>query len=76
MELEIYKKDGKKSGSKVKLPENVFGVEPNQHAVYLAVKAQRTNERQGNASSRTRSQVRGGGRKPWKQKGTGRPRLS
>jgi large subunit ribosomal protein L4 len=71
MELEIYSKDGNKSGSKVKLPEHVFGIEPNEHAVYLAVKVQRTNDRQGNAASKGRSQVRGGGRKPWKQKGRG-----
>jgi large subunit ribosomal protein L4 len=71
MELEVYTKEGKASGKKVKLPKHVFGIKPSEHAVYMAVKAQRANERQGNAATRTRSMVRGGGRKPWRQKGRG-----
>ncbi len=71
MELEVIKKDGGSSGTKMKLPKHVFGVEPNEHAVYLAIKVQTANARQGNASTKTRSMVRGGGKKPWKQKGRG-----
>lgn len=71
MENVIYKIDGRSSGKKVKLPDHVFGVEPNQHAVYLAVKSQAANSRQGTAATKTRSMVSGGGRKPWRQKGRG-----
>lgn len=71
MELEILKTNGRSSGDKVKLPKHVFEVKPNEHAVYMAVKAQNVNKRQGTASSKTRSMVRGGGRKPWRQKGRG-----
>jgi len=74
MELTVYKTDGSASESKVKLPKHVFGKEPNEHVVYLAVKAQQTNSRQGTAASKTRSMVSGGGRKPWKQKGRGAAR--
>lgn len=71
MELDILKKNGRSSGTKVKLPKDVFGIEPNEHAVYLAVKAHNANARQGNAATKTRSMVRGGGKKPWRQKGRG-----
>ena len=74
MELQVYKKDGSLSGNKVKLPTNVFGVEPNEHVVYLAVKTQQANSRQGTAASKTRAMVSGGGKKPWKQKGRGAAR--
>jgi len=74
MELQVYKKDGSLSGNKVKLPTNVFGVEPNEHVVYLAVKTQQANSRQGTAASKTRAMVSGGGKKPWKQKGLGAAR--
>ena len=74
MELEVLKKDGSSAGAKVKLPPHVFAQEPNHHAVYLAVKAQNANSRQGTASSKTRSMVRGGGKKPFKQKGRGAAR--
>ncbi len=74
MELDVLATDGSSSGKKVKLPDHVFGVEPNEHAVYLAVKSQQTNARQGTASSKTRSMVSGGGRKPWRQKGRGAAR--
>ncbi len=74
MELQVYKKDGSLSGNKVKLPAHVFGIEPNEHVVYLAVKTQQANSRQGNAASKTRAMVSGGGRKPWKQKGRGAAR--
>jgi large subunit ribosomal protein L4 len=71
MLVDVYKKDGKKSGKQVELPEDVFGVEPKEHAVYLAVKAQLANARQGTHKTKTRHEVRGGGKKPWKQKGRG-----
>lgn len=58
----------------IELDENVFGIEINQHVVYEVVKNQLANKRQGTQSTKTRSEVRGGGRKPWKQKGTGRAR--
>ena len=65
------------SGKKVKdlvLSEEVFGLEPNMQVVYDVVNAQRAGMRQGTHSVKTRSEVRGGGRKPWAQKGTGRAR--
>ncbi len=71
MELDILKTNGKPSGEKVNLPEKVFGIKPNQDAIYLAVKASQANARQGTASTKTRSFVSGGGKKPWKQKGRG-----
>lgn len=58
----------------MELSESVFGVEVNQHVVYEAVKNQLANKRQGTQSTKTRAEVRGGGRKPWRQKGTGRAR--
>ncbi|HEX9655253.1 MAG TPA: 50S ribosomal protein L4 [bacterium] len=71
MELEIFKKDGKPSGSKVTLPEKVFGAQPSQGSVYLAVKCLQANARQGTHNTKTRAMVSGGGKKPWKQKGRG-----
>jgi len=60
--------------SEVELPAEFFGIEPNEIAIYLAVKAILNNRRQGNAHSKNKSAVSGGGRKPWKQKGTGQAR--
>ncbi|MFQ6113503.1 MAG: 50S ribosomal protein L4 [bacterium] len=71
MEVEVYNRSGRKSSKKVKLPAEVFGIEPNTHAVYLAVKVHNANSRQSTAATKTRSMVRGGGRKPWRQKGRG-----
>jgi large subunit ribosomal protein L4 len=64
---------GAKSGS-IEISEEVFGVSPNAHVMHLAVRRELANGRSGSANSKTRSEVRGGGRKPWKQKGTGRAR--
>ena len=64
-------------GEKVKditLNETVFGIEPNDAVLYDAITLARNNERQASANTKTRSEVSGGGRKPWKQKGTGRAR--
>ncbi|MBU5425652.1 50S ribosomal protein L4 [Tissierella pigra] len=58
----------------IELNENIFGIEVNQHVVYEVVKNQLANKRQGTQSAKTRAEVRGGGRKPWRQKGTGRAR--
>jgi len=74
MTLEILKIDGKPSGKKVKLDEQIFGIQPNDHAIYLSVKALLANKRQGTHKSKERAEVRGGGRKPWRQKGRGTAR--
>ena len=71
MKLDIYKIDGKTTGKQVELSDSIFGVEPNEHAIYLAVKAYNANQRQGTHKAKERSEVRGGGKKPWKQKGRG-----
>ena len=66
------------SGAQVgemELNDNVFGIEPNQAVLYDFVKMQKANKRVGTASVKTRAAVRGGGRKPWRQKGTGRARV-
>ena len=75
MKLDIYQKSGKKSSEKVTLKDEVFGVTPNDHCVYLAVSSEMASIRQGTHSSKTRSEVSGGGAKPWRQKGTGRARI-
>jgi large subunit ribosomal protein L4 len=71
--LEVLNMQGTPVGD-INLSEKIFGIVPNTHVMHLAVKAQRANLRQGTSSTKTRSQVRGGGRKPWRQKGTGRAR--
>lgn len=58
----------------MELKDTIFGIEINEHAVYEVVKNQLANKRQGTQSAKTRAEVRGGGRKPWRQKGTGRAR--
>ena len=70
MELQVLDTKGKKS-SKIKVDDSVFGVQPNKDAVYRAVLSEMANSRQGTHSSKSRGMVRGGGRKPWKQKGRG-----
>ncbi|UCE04774.1 MAG: 50S ribosomal protein L4 [bacterium] len=74
MELDVYKIDGMSSGNSTTLPNEVFDVEPNDHLIYQAVRCQMTNSRQGTVATKNRSQVRGGGRKPWRQKGRGTAR--
>ncbi len=71
MKLEVYKQDGTKSGETVELSKDIFEIEPNDHVLYLAVKAFLANQRQGTHKSKERSEVSGGGKKPWKQKGRG-----
>ncbi|MCD8224718.1 MAG: 50S ribosomal protein L4 [Clostridiales bacterium] len=69
----VYNMEGKEVG-KIDLNDAVFGVEINEHLVHLAVVAQLANKRQGTQKAKTRSEVSGGGRKPWRQKGTGHAR--
>jgi len=71
MKLEVYKLDGTKSGETVELKPEIFEIEPNDHVLYLAVKAYLANQRQGTHKAKERSEVSGGGKKPWKQKGRG-----
>ncbi len=69
----VYNMEGKEVG-KLDLNDAVFGVEVNEHLVHMAVLQQLANNRQGTQKAKTRSEVRGGGRKPWRQKGTGHAR--
>ena len=75
MKVDVLNQLGKKTKSKIELNSNVFEIEPNNHCVYLAVKSEMASLRQGTSSSKTRGEVSGGGKKPWKQKGTGRARI-
>ena len=74
MKLDVYKIDGMSSGNSIAIPKDVFEVEPNDHLIYQAVRTQMTNSRQGTSATKNRSLVRGGGRKPWRQKGRGTAR--
>ncbi len=74
MKTDLYNIQGEATGSKVDLPEKIFDAPLKEHTVYLAVKAHLANRRQGTHKSKTRSEVRGGGKKPWKQKGRGAAR--
>ena len=69
----VYNIEGKEVGT-MELNDAVFGVEVNEHLVHMAVVNQLANKRQGTQKAKTRSEVRGGGRKPWRQKGTGHAR--
>jgi large subunit ribosomal protein L4 len=71
MTLDVYKIDGSKSGEKIDLSDSIFAIEPNDHAIYLSVKSFLANQRQGTSKAKERGEVRGGGKKPWKQKGRG-----
>ena len=71
--VSVYNMEGKEVGT-MELNDAVFGVEVNEHLVHLAVVAQLANKRQGTQKAKTRSEVSGGGRKPWRQKGTGHAR--
>ena len=73
VQLKKYAHDGATAGE-VEVSEQVFGIEPNRHVLNLAVRRELAHARSGTACTKTRSEVRGGGRKPWKQKGTGRAR--
>ena len=71
--VSVYNMEGKEVGS-IDLNDAIFGVEVNEHLVHLAVVQQLANNRQGTQKAKTRSEVSGGGRKPWRQKGTGHAR--
>ncbi|OGU34995.1 MAG: 50S ribosomal protein L4 [Ignavibacteria bacterium GWB2_35_6b] len=71
MKVDVYKIDGSKTSKKVELSDSVFGIEPNDHVIYLSVKAYNANQRQGTHKAKERWEVSGGGKKPWKQKGRG-----
>lgn len=72
-QVQVYNQEGRKT-SKLELADSVFGIEPNADALHLAVVSYLANQRQGTQSTLTRSEVSGGGAKPWRQKGTGRAR--
>jgi len=72
--LTVMTTGGQKKGE-VTLPATLFGIEPNEHVMYEAVRVYLANQRQGTVATRSRSEVSGGGRKPWRQKGTGRARI-
>ena len=71
MELQIVNTKGKDTGKKIEISESVFGVEPNDHAIYLDVKQHLANKRQGTHKSKERAEISGSTRKIKKQKGTG-----
>lgn len=71
--VSVYNIEGKEVGN-IELNDAIFGVEVNEHLLHLAVVAQLANKRQGTQKAKTRAEVRGGGRKPWRQKGTGHAR--
>lgn len=74
MDLKVLDINGKETGQSVKLSKKIFAIEPNDHAIWLDVRSIRANQRQGTHASKNRSAVRGGGKKPFRQKGTGRAR--
>ena len=71
--VSVYNMEGKEVGT-IDLNDAIFGVEVNEHLVHMAVVQQLANNRQGTQKAKTRSEVSGGGRKPWRQKGTGHAR--
>ena len=71
--IDVYNIEGKKV-SDIELNDNIFGIKPNEKVVHTALVNYMANQRQGTANTKTRAEVSGGGRKPWKQKGTGRAR--
>jgi len=73
MKAKLYSQDGKEKGA-FELPVEVFGAEVNQALLHLVIKSYLANQRQGTSKTKKRSEVSGGGKKPWKQKGTGRAR--
>ena len=75
MKVDIYSQKGSKVNKKIELKDSVFGIEPNEHTVYLVVKAEQAAKRQGTSKSKNKAEVRGTGSKPYKQKGTGRARV-
>jgi large subunit ribosomal protein L4 len=75
MELAIYNIDGSKTAKTINLNDEIFGIEPNDHAIYLDVKQYLANQRQGTHASKQRNEVKGSTRKLRRQKGTGGARI-
>ena len=75
MKIDIYNQKGNKLSNKVDLNKDVFGIDPNEHCVYLCIKSELASKRQGTSKSKSKSEVRGSKSKPYKQKGTGRARV-
>ena len=73
MQVDVLNIEGKKTGRTVELPEEIFGIEPNDHVIYLAVKQYQGAQRQGTHKVKTRMEVKGSSKKLHKQKGTGAP---
>ncbi|KPJ80064.1 MAG: 50S ribosomal protein L4 [Spirochaetes bacterium DG_61] len=73
MDVTVYNVQGKEKGT-TNLSDEVFNIKPNKNAIYYSLRAELANERMGTASTKVRSEVRGSGAKPWRQKGTGRAR--
>jgi len=74
MKVDLYSEKGTKLTTKVELPKEIFGIKPNEAALRQYLHVYQTNQRRGTVAVKTRGEVRGGGRKPWRQKGTGRAR--
>ena len=74
MKLSVFNKDGQKKGGKAELRDSIFGIEPNETVMYEDVRRYQAHQRQGTANTKERSEVRGGGRKAYRQKGTGMAR--
>jgi len=75
VKLDVHKIDGSTTGEQLKLLPEIFNIEPNDHAIWFVVTAEMANRRQGTVGTKNRSAVRGGGRKPWRQKGRGTARV-
>jgi len=74
MKIDVYNQKGEKLKTKIDLNDQIFGIMPNEDLMAQYVRVYRANQRQGTVKTKTRGEVRGGGRKPWRQKGTGRAR--
>jgi large subunit ribosomal protein L4 len=74
VKLDVLKIDGTQTGEQADLSPEIFGIEPNDHAIWLVITAEQGNKRQGTASTKNRAAVSGGGKKPWAQKGRGTAR--
>jgi large subunit ribosomal protein L4 len=74
MKVDLYSETGAKLSAKMELPEEIFGIDPNEAALRQYLYVYRVNQRRGTAKAKTRGEVSGGGRKPWRQKGTGKAR--
>jgi large subunit ribosomal protein L4 len=74
MQLKVYKIDGSETEETVELPSDIFEIEPNMHLIHQVVRTYLSNQRQGTHKTKERSEVRGGGKKPWRQKGRGTSR--